>query len=81
MWRAIRGYVSGTVAFVLCPCHLVFTLPLSISATAGTAFGVWLEGNTAAFVAIVTVAFIGGVILTVRWLKQNSSSEVTGVGE
>jgi len=73
MWRAIRGYVSGTVPFVLCPCHLVFTLPLIISATAGTAFGVWLEGNTGAFVAIVTVAFVGGVILTMKWLGKNAS--------
>jgi len=48
-----------------------------VSASAGTAFGVWLEGNTCTFVAIVTVVFIGGLTLAFRWLGQSASAEAS----
>jgi hypothetical protein len=38
-WRTIRSYLAGVVAFIACPCHLPLILPLLISLTAGTGYG------------------------------------------
>jgi mercuric ion transport protein len=70
MWHKIKAYVAGTVAFIACPCHLPFTLPLLVSLTAGTAFGAWLSQNTILVGVISTVAFIGGLALAFKWFSQ-----------
>lgn len=70
MWRKIKAYVAGIVAFIACPCHLPLTLPLLISLTAGTAFGAWLAYNTVLVGVISTVVFIDGLALAFRWFTQ-----------
>ncbi len=55
MWNRIRGYVAAGVALITCPCHLVLTLPLFLSITAGTAAGAFLERN---YYAVIVVSII-----------------------
>ncbi len=69
-WYTFRGYLAGVVAFIACPCHLPLTLPLLISLTAGTAFGVWIANNVILIGAISTGFFIGGLALAFKWLTQ-----------
>ena len=72
MWRKIRVYIAGVVAFITCPCHLPLTLPLLISLTAGTVFCAWLAapGTLLLVGAISTVVFIGGLALAFNWFTQ-----------
>jgi hypothetical protein len=72
MWRKIKVYVASVVAFIACPCHLPFTLPLLISLTAGTAFSVWLAAPRHLLLvgAISTVIFGGGLALALKWSGQ-----------
>lgn len=69
-WHSIKGYVAGAVALIACPCHLPITLPLLIVFTAGTAFGTWLENNTLTVFVILTVIFIGGIVLAFKWVRE-----------
>lgn len=57
------------LAFVACPCHLPITLPLLLTVTAGTAVGSWLAQNTTLIYATFTVYFVGGLLLSMRWLS------------
>jgi mercuric ion transport protein len=74
-WHLIKGYVAGAVAFVACPCHLPITLPLLIVLTAGTAFGTWLENNTLTVGVILTIIFIGGIVLAFKWVGEKGRLE------
>ena len=75
MWNRIRGYVAAGVALILCPCHLVLTLPLLLSITAGTAVGAFLEKNYYTVIAVSIIVFFGGLILAVRWLGSGVSED------
>ena len=75
MWNRIRGYVATGVVLILCPCHLVLTLPLLLSLTAGTAAGAFLEKNYYAVIAVSIIVFFGGLILAVRWLGSGVSED------
>ena len=72
VWHKIKVYVASVVAFLACPCHLPFTLPLLIALTAGTAFSAWLAapGTLLLVGAISTVVFIGGLALAFNWFTQ-----------
>ena len=73
IWYKVRGYLAGGVAFITCPCHLLLTLPLLLALTAGTAAGAFLERNTVALVAISTALFVGGLVLSSRWLGRRTA--------
>lgn len=73
LWHTIKGYVAGAVAFISCPCHLPITLPLLISATAGTVFSAWLANNVILVGALSTVMFLGGLGLALKWTGQGKS--------
>jgi mercuric ion transport protein len=75
MWNRIRGYVAAGVALILCPCHLVLTLPLLLSITAGTAAGAFLERNYYAVIVVSIIFFIGGLVLAIRWLRSAVSED------
>ncbi len=75
MWNRIRGYVAAGVALITCPCHLVLTLPLFLSITAGTAAGAFLERNYYAVIVVSIIFFIGGLVLTIRWLGSAVSED------
>jgi hypothetical protein len=70
IWRTLKGYIAGVVAFIFCPCHLPITLPLLIALTAGTAFSAWLAQNTILVGAISTVVFVGGLALAFKWTGE-----------
>ncbi len=75
MLNRIRGYVAAGVALILCPCHLVLTLPLLLSITAGTAAGAFLERNYYAVIVVSIIFFIGGLVLAIRWLRSAVSED------
>jgi len=75
MWNKIRGSVAAGVALILCPCHLVLTLPLLLSITAGTAAGAFLERNYYAVIVVSIIFFIGGLVLAIRWLRSAVSED------
>ena len=75
MWNRIRGYMAAGVALILCPCHLVLTLPLLLSITAGTAAGAFLERNYYAVIVVSIIFFIGGLVLAIRWLRSAVSED------
>jgi hypothetical protein len=77
-WQTIKGYVAGAIALIACPCHLPLTLPLFVGLTAGTALGSWLAGNYLMVFLLSTVIFIGGLLLSFRWLGREAISQSPG---
>ncbi len=75
IWNRIWGFLAAGVALITCPCHLVLTLPLLLSVTAGTAVGAFLEKNYYIVIAVSIIVFIGGLILAVRWLGSGVSED------
>jgi mercuric ion transport protein len=73
IWRIILGYLAAGFALIACPCHLVVTLPLILSLTAGTAAGTLLEKNFGLVIAVSIIAFIGALVLAIRWLGSGNS--------
>jgi FtsH-binding integral membrane protein len=69
----VRGYLAAGLALIACPCHLVVTLPLLLSLTAGTGMGVYLKQNTGLVVVVSIIVFIGGLVLAMRWLGSGVS--------
>lgn len=70
LWLKVRGFVAAGVALVACPCHLVVTLPLLLSLTAGTVVGTFLRQNTWLAYGVATVVFVGSLFLVFRWMDQ-----------
>lgn len=68
--KKIGGYLLAATAFIACPCHLVFLLPLALGLLGGTALGAALAANTGLIVAAATVYFVaalgGGLYLLNR---------------
>ncbi len=75
IWYRVRGYLAAGLALITCPCHLLLTLPLLLSVTAGTSMGVYLKQNTGVVVVVSLIAFIGGLVLAVRWLGSHKSED------
>ena len=73
-WSTIKGYVMGGIALIACPCHLPITLPILVALTAGTAFSVWLSSNFIAIAGILTVIFVGALVLSFRWIGKPASA-------
>jgi len=71
IWHRIGGYLAAGLALVACPCHLIVTLPLILSVTAGTGVGVYLKQNPGVVIAVSIIAFIGGLVLAFRWLDSD----------
>lgn len=74
MWRAqwneMKGWGALIFGFLVCPCHLPFTLPLAISLTAGTVAGAWLVENKALVWGIFTLLFLAGLGVGFHWLTR-----------
>lgn len=77
VWKQFRGYAAGAVAFVTCPCHLPIIWPVLLTLTAGTAFGAWLATNMLLVGIMMTVTFLGGLVLALKWLGVKSPSACT----
>lgn len=74
IWHKARGYLAAGVALVACPCHLVVTLPLLLSLTAGTAAGIFLDHNPWVVVVVSTALFLGGLALAFHWQGKEGKS-------
>ena len=71
---AIKGYLMGGIALIACPCHLPITLPILVALTAGTAFSTWLSNNFFTIAGVLTVVFVGSLVLSFRWIGKPSSA-------
>jgi mercuric ion transport protein len=69
-WKEIGSSISGVIAFISCPCHLPITLPIMLSLTAGTGFGVWLASHQSFIAGATTVVFIFSLLVTFRWAMK-----------
>src|SRR5258707_797441 len=61
MRRTISGWFLGITGFLVCPCHLVITLPLAAALLSGTALGGWITTHQGAIVVGASVYFIGAL--------------------
>ena len=77
LWFKARGYLAAGIALVVCPCHLVVTLPLLLSLTAGTALGAFLQQNSWWLLGASIVLFIGSLFLAAQWLGQPTPTSET----
>ena len=75
MRNRTRGFMAAGVALITCPCHFILILPLILSFSAGTAAGAFFERNYYSIIAVSIVAFIGGLILAIRWLGSGGSED------
>jgi mercuric ion transport protein len=75
IWHRIWGFLAAGIALITCPCHLVLTLPLLLSVTAGTAVGAFLEKNYYTILAVSGIAFFCALILAVPWLRSGLSED------
>lgn len=75
--KKIGTYLLMGTAFISCPCHLIFSLPLVLGLLGGTALGTALAAHTGLVVAAVAVYFfvalIGGSYLLGRLLKDTEN--------
>ncbi len=55
--KRVAGYLLTATALIVCPCHLVFTLPLAVGLLGGTAIGAVLVANTWLVVVAATLYF------------------------
>jgi hypothetical protein len=56
--KKVTGYLLTATAFIACPCHLIFLLPLAIGLLGGTTLGAALAANTGWVIAAATVYFV-----------------------
>lgn len=57
--KRVVGYVLAATALLVCPCHLVFLLPLVLGLVGSTALGAALAANTGLIIVGATVYFVG----------------------
>jgi mercuric ion transport protein len=65
--RRIGGVVLTVTGFLVCPCHLIVTLPLLISLLAGTALGSFLSRNTGLVTIFAGIYFVVALALVGAW--------------
>lgn len=74
----VVGYVLTATAFLACPCHLVFTLPLALGLLSGTALGAALGANTWLVVAGATAYFVVALAAGLYLLNRHADEERVG---
>ena len=67
LWDRVKGIIAAGIALVTCPCHLIVTLPILLSLTAGTTVGAFLRRNVWLMVAGSTLLFVSSLTLAYRW--------------
>jgi len=63
MRRQLSGAGLMVSGFIVCPCHLVVTLPLLASLLAGTALGSFLTHHTGLISTRAGIYFVGALAL------------------
>jgi len=61
--RTITGWCLTGTGFLVCPCHLVITLPLAVALLGGTALGGWIATHESAIALGATLYFVGALAL------------------
>ena len=73
MRRSLGAYLLLLTGLVVCPCHLLFTLPLAVGLLGGTALGLRLGSHTGLVYGLSTGYFLGAVIVGFWWLRRGQS--------
>lgn len=60
--RTFLGYGSVLIGFIVCPCHLPFTLPIIAAITSGTILGVLFNEYWFVVVIMSILIFFAGLI-------------------
>ncbi len=68
--KKVTGYLLTATAFIACPCHLIFLLPLALGLLGGTALGATLAANTGWVIAAATVYFVGALAAAIYLLNR-----------
>lgn len=76
--KKVGGYVLTATAFIACPCHLVFLLPLALGLLGGTALGAALAANTGWVIAAATVYFVGALGAGIYLLRRRPGDAENG---
>jgi mercuric ion transport protein len=63
MIRRVAGVLFTITGILVCPCHLLITLPLLASVLAGTALGAALLQQRPLILALATLYFVGALAL------------------
>ena len=72
----VWGGVLFVTGFIVCPCHLIITLPLIVGLLAGTGVGAILAANTGFVYGIAGGYFI--VALAAGWYLWNRKRSNAG---
>ena len=63
MMRRLGGVLLTVTGFLVCPCHLIITLPLLAGLLAGTALGSFLARNTGLVYTVASIYFLVALAL------------------
>ena len=74
VWRKIKIGLAIGVATLTCPCHLALTIPILISISAGTSFGVMVAKAPLLFILLSIGLFGGSTFLVFRWLGSSKKA-------
>ena len=72
----VWGGVLVVTGFIVCPCHLIITLPLVLGLMAGTGAGAILAANTGLVYVIAGVYFVAA--LAAGWYLLNRKRSKLG---
>ena len=72
-----RGFLAAALALLLCPCHLIITLPLVLSLLGGTVLGGFLRSHMGFLFAVFLVFFVAATAFAFRWLNKQKPLEQT----
>lgn len=76
MKKKIGGYTLAVTAFVACPCHLPFTLPLLVVLLSGTSWGIFIARNTSLVYGLTGSYFVFGLLAGI-WLLDKAKRAKT----
>lgn len=66
----VWGGVLLVTGFIVCPCHLVITLPLILGVLGGTGLGAFLSDNQGLVYGVATGYFIAGLAVGLYLLNR-----------
>ena len=72
--RKIKAGLAIGVAAVACPCHLPLTIPVLLSATAGSSLGILF--SPLIFSVLSIALFVVSGFLAIRWLGKSNKEAV-----
>ncbi len=74
--RRFSGYALMMTAFIACPCHLVFLLPLALTLLGGTALGTFLTARPELVFVAALVYFLVALAAGFALLNRRSGRQL-----